>query len=395
MEKISENNSTYIKNKNFELIERFGDEKINIYIDFYTDMPFVLQQFFSLIHFEINRLFKYMNSRIKSGQYTAHESRDLLFLIDIIKIVQANTKGSEFAFNLIPKYKERLDECETFLQSSNGSIMPRNFEKIIPVENEPIFLLASSISIARANKKVAFQSKTIGNGSYASVHKYKDEFYNRYFAIKKAYNDLSSKELERFRTEFEEMKKLKSPYVIEVYHYDEEKHEYIMEYADETLDSYISKNNNTLKMGERIGLVKQILQAFIYINNKGILHRDISTKNILIKRYDGLNVIKVSDFGLVKLQESTLTSKNTEFKGSLNDPKLEIMGFSNYETRHETYALTRLIYFVLTGKMRINSFNSNTLKDFVMKGISDKIEDRYQTIEEQRDAFTKIINTLK
>jgi len=62
----------------------------------------------------------------------------------------------------------------------------------------------------------------IGEGSYARVHKYKDEYYNRSFVIKKALKNFNEKELERFKREFEEMKKLNSPYVIEVYNFDEE-----------------------------------------------------------------------------------------------------------------------------------------------------------------------------
>jgi eukaryotic-like serine/threonine-protein kinase len=391
---VKENNSVYLVNKTDELIEHFGNENINRYIDFYDGIPIPLQKYFSLYHYELNRLLKYMNGRIKNGHYTAHESRDLIYLIDEMKTVQSNVKGSEYGFDLNPYYKERLEECETFLEDSGGSPIPRTFEKVNFVENKPIFHLQSSVSIPRSDKMVLYPTKAIGSGSYASVHKYKDEYYNRFFAVKKASKNLTEKEYQRFRLEFDEMKKLNSPYVIEVYRFDEENLQYIMEYADETLDSYITKNNGHLDVHKRIGLVKQILQAFMYINGKGLLHRDISTKNILIKKYDELNVVKLSDFGLVKTSDSTLTSKNTEFKGSLNDPKLEITGFKNYEIRHETFALTRLIYFVMTGKTRINSFKSKEFESFIMRGISDIIDERYKSVEELRDAFLKIINTL-
>ncbi|CUB29355.1 Serine/threonine-protein kinase PrkC [Bacillus amyloliquefaciens] len=234
------------------------------------------------------------------------------------------------------------------------------------------------------------QTKVIGEGSYSRVYKYKDEYYNRFFVIKKALKNLNEKELERFKREFEEIKKLNSPYVIEVYNFDEENNQYTMEYADETLEDFISKNNTKLNVNQRISLVRQIFQAFIYINSKGVLHRDISTKNILIKKYEGVNIIKVSDFGLVKIPDSTLTSKNTEFKGSLNDPKLEVIGFDKYEAIHETYALTRLIYFVMTGRRTIGSFNSEEFENFVMKGISDNIDERYKDVEELRNNFVKI-----
>lgn len=154
------------------------------------------------------------------------------------------------------------------------------------------------------------------------------------------------------------MKKLSSPYVVEVYRFHAEKHEYIMEYVDETLFKYISNNNTKLTHSERKNIVLQILKAFKYIHSQGLLHRDISLTNILIKKYESLNVVKIADFGLVKTEDSNLTSEHTEFKGSLNDHDLEVHGFKNYKITHETYALTRLIYFVMTGRTKVDKFNN-------------------------------------
>ncbi|MCY8864655.1 MULTISPECIES: protein kinase domain-containing protein [Bacillus subtilis group] len=383
-------NSVYLRNKLEELIKIFGDENINRYIDFYEAFPVSLQRLLSLLHYEFNRLLKYLNGRLQNGHYTAHESRDLIYLIDEFKTIQSNLKGSELDFDLTQDYKQRLTECEDFLRESGGSPIPNDFEKVNITENEQIFYIRTAVKVPRKGVMTLYQTKVIGEGSYARVHKYKDEYYNRFFVIKKALKNLNEKELERFKREFEEMKKLNSPYVIEVYNFDEENNQYTMEYADETLEDFISKNNTKLNVNKRISLVRQILQAFIYINSKGVLHRDISTKNILIKKYEGVNIIKVSDFGLVKIPDSTLTSKNTEFKGSLNDPKLEIIGFDKYEAIHETYALTRLIYFVMTGRRTIGSFNSEEFENFVMKGISDNIDERYKDVEELRNNFVKI-----
>ncbi|MCY9409546.1 hypothetical protein MOF52_16265, partial [Bacillus inaquosorum] len=57
---------------------------------------------------------------------------------------------------------------------------------------------------------------------------------------------------------------------------------------------------------------------------------------------------------------------------------------------HETYALTRLIYYVMTGRRTIGSFNSEEFENFVMKGISDNIDERYKDVEEIRNNFVKI-----
>ena len=124
--------------------------------------------------------------------------------------------------------------------------------------------------------------KCIGSGSYATVSKYYDTRYDRWFAVKKAKQDLDNKELVRFRREFDDMKKLNSPYVVEVYTYDESKNQYVMELMSESIEQYITKNNCGLTISERATLIMQILRALEYIHSKGYLHRDICPKNIII-----------------------------------------------------------------------------------------------------------------
>ena len=99
------------------------------------------------------------------------------------------------------------------------------------------------------------------------------------------------------------MNNLVSSYVLEVYKYDDKKNEYIMEYVDSTLEKYIN-NHMELSIQSRKSMVMQIFKAFDYIHSRGILHRDISPQNILIKEYDNVAVVKISDFGLVKIPNS-------------------------------------------------------------------------------------------
>ena len=219
-----------------------------------------------------------------------------------------------------------------------------------------------------------------------------DEFYNKTFVIKQARKDLNEKEIERFKKEYQTLKELKSPYILEVYNYDEEKNEYYAEYADQTLYEFISKNNNKIANDTRISIVNQLFKAFSYIHRKGYLHRDISLTNVLLKKYDDTMIIKVSDFGLVKEKNSNLTSTDSDMKGSLNDSNLAIIGFKNYSIEYETYALTRLIYFVMTGKTNLEKNSDEKLKEFVLKGTDYNINNRFKSIEEMKKVFNQIFN---
>jgi len=214
-----------------------------------------------------------------------------------------------------------------------------------------------------------------------------DKNYQKNYALKRAKKDLNDKEINRFKREYEQMKGLNSPYIVEVFGYIEKKKEYTMEFMDISLHNYIMDNNTKLSFLERKKIVNQIIKAFSYIHSKQLLHRDISPNNILLKLYDDVIVVKISDFGLVKLPESNLTSANTKLKGCFNDPNLSFEGFENYEMVHETYALTRLLYFVMTGKKRTDKVKNSNLKDFICKGLNSNKDQRFKHIDELSQAF--------
>lgn len=381
----------FISNKCNE-IPTLETSDINNFLPFYAEIANDnIAYLFAYYHYKFNSLFQFMNYKLSANNhhYNADESRELIRIIDDLESLISTLKATKYNFSIDTTYLEIIDATKIFLAGSGGSPIPDDFKKISIIEAKPIFIMNSIITVE--NKK--FGLKLIGEGSYAQVLKYKDEFYNKTFALKRAKLNLNNKELVRFKREYDSMKNLNSPYILEVYKFDNKTNHYTMEYADWTLSKYIEKYNTKLVNNQRKIIINQIFKGFEYLHTKEMLHRDISINNILLKQYDDLVVIKISDFGLVKLKESDLTSQNTEYKGSLNDPKLDIVGgFQAYEIYHETYALTRLIYFILTGKICIDkSFQNEQLKMFIINGISDNFSDRYKSVKEMQKAFNKIV----
>lgn len=361
---------------------------IELFRDFYDDIfDERLKEIFSILHCKLNELLAFMNYKNTpgfGGHYNAHQSRELMEVISHIDSLQTSFQNG-YELKLDHEYKIILEKCKTFLSNRGGSKIPEDFPYITIIENRPIFIIENKNAIQINNPFLLAELKFIGEGSYAKVFKYKDPFYGYEFVVKRARDDLRTDELERFRKEFETLKKLNSPYIIKVYRYDNEKNEYIMEFADETLKDYILRNNANLTFSRRKNLILQLLKAFEYIHKKGYLHRDISYNNLLIKHFDDDTVIlKVSDFGLVKFPDSTLTRQGTTIKGALNDySDLNRVGFENYEIRHETYALSKVIYFILTGKQSNYEKEKNReLREFILRGISPNKNERFSSIEE-------------
>lgn len=385
------NIENYIESQYREIYSDLNIEFIELYKCFKSQK---LQEIFATIHHICVENYKLMNQRLPTGEdgnhFWADASRKLIFAIDMVFGLQRKLKNSEHAFELDDYYKEVFRKSKEFLSNSCGSQLPPNMEKIEIYYTIPILLPANTIKVGSGQLEKNIELKLIGEGSYAKVFSFFDNYYNRKFVLKRAKKDLNGKEIERFKQEFEQMDSLSSPYIVEVYRYENDNNEYIMEFMDCTLDEYINKNNSKLTLGHRKLIVYQILRAFKYIHSKGLLHRDVSPKNILLKKYDDVTVIKVSDFGLVKVPDNKLTTRNTEFKGYFNDPRLLTEGFYNYGILHETFAITRLVCFIMSGKTRTDNIKDINLSAFVNKGLSINLSERYQSIDEMINAVKKL-----
>lgn len=391
----------YLDSKLVNYLALYGmnNPEPNVFTMCYDNVDYPLCRIFSTLHPYINNKFRTFYTGIYSGDFKSSNANSFIQLIDELEELQGILKNTKYSFDLIPSYKNAFLEVKEYLSlfdENQGLLIngyrPTFSQKLYPEEINPVFQLKSTISTNNSGVSIPFEMKFIGEGSYAKVHKYKDKFYNRFFAVKTARKDLNIDELTRFQREFYEMKKLKSPYVLEVYNFDDEKRRYIMEYADFSLYTYIKKYNNSLTISKKIDFVHQIFKAFTYIHSKDILHRDVSPSNILVKMYDGTEIIKVSDFGLVKIPNSQLTNQLTEIKGSFRDPNLELVGFDKYQLHNEIYSLTWVIYFTLTGRKEVHSITYKPLKSFVEKGMNPDIHKRYKNVEEMRDAFNEMIH---
>ena len=357
-----------------------------------------LRTIFSWLHGGYINLFRLLNERLPTDEYGAHfwadPSRELIFLIRITISLQSSLRKTELSFAIDDYYDALIKQCRDFLSNSGGSTIPPHMDKVALCYVQPIFRLTESIAINSESHTYVANLKPIGEGSYANVFRYTDSFYQKDFVLKRAKSDLNEKELQRFRREYEEMHSLRSPYVVEVYSYNEAKHEYIMELMDCSLEKYISINNQSMTLQERRNIIMQLLRAYGYLHTKNIYHRDISPKNVLLKLYDDALIVKLSDFGLVKIADSDLTSENTEFKGSLNDPALKTEGFANYGFLHEVYAITLLFVFIMTGKTNWAKITDPHVISFMNKGTNPDKAKRFQTLDELSEAVKSCLAAM-
>ena len=115
-------------------------------------------------------------------------------------------------------------------------------------------------------------------------------------------------------------------------------------------------DKNKLPAGERLDLFLDVCGAVQHAHQKGIIHRDIKPRNVMITLHDGKPVPKIIDFGIAKATNQRLTEK-TLFTGyaqmigtpAYMSPEQAEMSGLDVDTRTDIYSLGALLYELLTG----------------------------------------------
>lgn len=349
--------------------------------------------------------FRYFNASGDIRQHTINNSDwDDYWYFSDNRFHLSNGNDDKYILRFIcemlhPAVRDEKSDWKAYLKRFNEILEPDGYQLVTTrkISGRDVFEAKEldRIEITHSFETIYAGMKSLGQGSYARVFKYTDEFYHKDFALKRAKHNLDEKELVRFKREFTEMQELNSPYIVEVYSFNEAKNEYIMECMDCTLEKYMANHNASMSVNTRKSIISQLLRAYHYLHSKNIYHRDISIKNVLIKQYDDVLIAKISDFGLVKIVDSDLTSLNTEMKGSLNDPSLKTEGFGNYGLIHEIYALTLLFAYIMTGKSNWAKITEPSIRAFIEKGTNPEKSKRFQSLDELGKAVNQCLAKME
>jgi len=200
----------------------------------------------------------------------------------------------------------------------------------------------------------------IGEGGMGAVYMAEHLQVNRKVAIKVLHPKfLKNEEIkQRFKNEAATLSHLHHPNIVGLFDYleDETGLYLIMEYVDGVqLDDYISNTTGPMPEEKAIPLMKQILSAFAYAHEKGIVHRDIKPANIIISQ---TNEVKILDFGIAKiLGESNNMTKTGTQMGTVYYMSPEQVQGKKADIRSDIYSLGVTFYQMLTG---VNPYQSLT-----------------------------------
>jgi serine/threonine protein kinase len=208
--------------------------------------------------------------------------------------------------------------------------------------------------------------RVLGEGAMAVVYlAQQQQPVKRQVALKIIKPGMDSKAIiARFEAERQALALLDHPNIAHIYDAGatEDKRPYFaMEYVEGlTITDYCDRNRLSIK--ERLHLFLKVCQAVHHAHQKGIIHRDIKSSNILVSLQDSQPVPKVIDFGLAKairgvLSERTLVTEQGQLLGTPEYMSPEQVDIANedIDTRSDIYSLGVLLYVLLTGVLPFES----------------------------------------
>lgn len=208
--------------------------------------------------------------------------------------------------------------------------------------------------------------RPLGAGGMGNVYLADDVLLVRPVAVKTIRPELSgnTEVRARIRREYRMHAAIGAhPHIITLYDTVEENgHIYlVMEYfAGETLSHRLSAaaGFSCMPLDQVLGIIRQLLQALRCIHDRGIVHRDIKTSNILLQfQNNGQCLAKLTDFGIARAgtepnNVTRLTSHGTQGPGTpvyMAPERIDPQTYGEICPATDLYAAGIILYEMLTG----------------------------------------------
>lgn len=200
--------------------------------------------------------------------------------------------------------------------------------------------------------------KTLGKGAMGIVYQAHQESLDRVVAIKvmpKKMNE-SAEFVERFYKEGRAAAKLSHNNIVQAYDVaqaPEGYHYFVMEYIEgKTLYDIMHPDGDGRAFSEReaLDIMIQITDACAHAHERGLIHRDIKPKNIILTPH---NVAKLTDLGLARAIDDKVAAASEAGKAYGTPYYIspeQIRGDLDIDFRADIYSLGATMYHLVTGR---------------------------------------------
>lgn len=195
--------------------------------------------------------------------------------------------------------------------------------------------------------------QVLGKGAMGVVYEGYDPIIARKVAIKTIKRPVADdvemlESLARFKREAQAAGRLIHPNIVGVFDYGETSDlaYIVMEFVEgETLKDILAKNEE-FTASRILSIMEGLLSGIEYSHSCGVVHRDIKPANIIITKSGD---VKISDFGIARLESSSMTQVGTMLGTPAYMSPEQFMGQAA-DARTDLYSAGVLLYQLLTGE---------------------------------------------
>ncbi len=229
----------------------------------------------------------------------------------------------------------------------------------------------------------------LGEGGMGVVYRAEDLKLKRVVAIKFLPKKLAihGEERERFEQEAQAASSLNHPNICTIHEIDTAGEEtfIVMEYVEGvTIREWIRKKSEQsegyrkLGLKEIIDIATQIAEGLEKAHEKGIVHRDIKSENIMVTG-DGL--AKIMDFGLAKLRGTSKLTKTGSTVGTIAYMSPEQVEGIETDHRTDIFSFGVLLYEMLSGRLPFRAEHETAMMYEIINVEPPSLLDTRQGIE--------------
>lgn len=229
--------------------------------------------------------------------------------------------------------------------------------------------------------------KKLGEGGMGIVHLAKDTRLNRNVALKFLPRHIAKNEVERQRFEIEAQAAagLSHPNIAHVHAIEEVDDELfiVLEYVEgKELKDVIE--DGSLSINDKLEIASQIASGIHAAHKKGVIHRDIKSRNIMI---DTSGTVKIMDFGLARLEGTDHITKTGTTIGTTAYMSPEQLRGSEADVRSDIWSFGVVLYELFSGELPFRGLHEPA----VMYSIS---EDEPHPLETEEQVVPEHIKTI-
>lgn len=265
--------------------------------------------------------------------------------------------------------------------------------------------------------------KRIGSGGMGTVFLARDLALERDVALKVISPELARNPvlMNRFRVEAIAQAKLNHNNIVTIHTFckddsfnkNNETYYFVMEYVDGTTLKNLIQKDGPMPVNPGLKLFAQILDGMGYAHARGVVHRDIKPANIFFNSH---HIAKIGDFGIAKVEGiDGLTRMGSGMGSPMYSAPEQLLGQPT-DARSDIFSLGMTLYEMLTGTPPVKIGGSSGLDslaeaaqamparcreinpaipvkvdDLIMKSIAKDPADRFQTIQEFKNAVNELL----